>query len=134
LQNVIGAHLFDLNQDNPRQIEVILIRNATRKNTMISSKMNLIMHGAIVVAATFSVTSFALGQSNNTAWTDKLSKQLASEKQCEVAFFTQLVEITKGGKIYYSARSQCVDGRQFDGERLGDDAPFSIKACEVNVC
>jgi len=104
------------------------------KNTMISSKMNLIMHGAIVVAATFSATSFALGQSNNTAWTDKLSKQLASEKQCEVAFFTQLVEITKAGKIYYSARSQCVDGRQFDGERLGEDAPFSIKACEVNVC
>ena len=101
---------------------------------MISSKMKLIIHGTIVIAAAFSITSFAMGQSNNTAWTDKLSKQLASDKECEVAFFTQLVEITKQGKNYYSARAQCVDGRQFDGERLGDDAPFEIETCEVNVC
>ena len=101
---------------------------------MISSKMNLIIHSTIIIAAAFSLTSFALGQSSNTAWTDKLSKQLASEKECEVAFFTQLVEIPKKGKNFYSARAQCVDGRQFDGERLGENVPFLIETCEVNVC
>ncbi len=101
---------------------------------MISNKMNLIIHGVMAVVVAFSTSSLALGQSSNTAWTDKLSKQLASEKQCEVAFFTQLVEIPKQGKNYYSARAQCVDGRQFDGDRLGEDAPFQIETCEVNVC
>jgi len=101
---------------------------------MITAKKNQLILSTIIIAAALSGPSLVWGQSKNSAWTDKLSKQLASEKQCEVAFFTQLVEITKNGKNYYSARSQCVDGRQFDGERLGEDVPFTIEACAVDVC
>ena len=89
---------------------------------------------ALSILASLLVTTFAYAQSNNPAWTDKLSEQLAVEHECEVVFFTTVIETERDGKAYFAARSHCVDGRQFDGERHGKKGPFVIKACKVVVC
>ena len=80
------------------------------------------------------MTSFALAQSSNPAWTDDLSSQLAVSKQCEVSSFITVIETIKNNQIHYTARAQYVDGRQFDGERAGDTGQFLISACDVKVC
>ena len=95
--------------------------------TILSVTASLLIVSPILISQSFA-------QSKNPAWTDKLSEQLAVEQECEVAFFTTVVETERDGKNFYAARSHCVDGRQFDGERLGDAGKFEIKACKVVVC
>lgn len=86
------------------------------------------------IVAAVSIFSSVQGQSTDPAWTVDLLKQLDIAEQCEVMYFTTVIETTKGGKKFYSARAHCVDGREFDGERFGENSSFLIKPCEINIC
>ena len=101
---------------------------------MITGILKLRSHLTLSITAILLSGGLAIAQSSNPEWTNKLSQQLAVDEGCEVAYFTTLVETKKEGQNFYAARSHCVDGRQFDGERLGDEGPFEIKACKVVVC
>ena len=37
------------------------------------------------------------------------------------------------GQLFFEARAQCQDGRQFDAIRKGNMAPFRITKCEETV-
>lgn len=74
-------------------------------------------------------------QSNNPAWLETLSEQLALEQGCEVTYYIFLKKNELAGRMFYEARAQCLDGRQFDGARDGETMPFKISLCEqVAVC
>jgi hypothetical protein len=99
-----------------------------------ASKIKTTIRTCLPIAVAGLIASFAMAQSSNPAWTDELSSQLAVSKQCEVTSFTIVIETIKNNQIHYSARAQCVDGRQFDGERAGDKGQFLLSACDVKVC
>ncbi|MCB1386001.1 MAG: hypothetical protein KDJ80_08680 [Nitratireductor sp.] len=56
------------------------------------------------------------------------------DKQGEVAYFIRFEERELGGSKTYFARLQCVDGRQFDATRIGEDAEFRASLCEIQTC
>lgn len=91
---------------------------------------------SIIVASLMVLSSVAAShaQTENPAWLDDLQVQLAEEQECEVALFIKVTEDKLGGRTLYSARAQCVDGRQFDASRKEGDSTFVIKACDVAVC
>lgn len=76
----------------------------------------------------------AHAQSSDPAWLDDLNFQIATFKQCEVAYILNMREGTLGGQNTYEARVQCEDGRMFDASRIGDDAPFTFEKCDTQVC
>jgi hypothetical protein len=76
----------------------------------------------------------AHAQSSDPAWLDDLTFQIATFKQCEVAYILNMREGSLGGQNTYEARVQCEDGRMFDASRIGDDAPFTFEKCEIQVC
>jgi hypothetical protein len=105
-----------------------------KEKIMIVGTIKAIIRIGLPIAVAVSIANFAWAQSNNPAWTDNFSSQLAVSQQCEVAFFTTIIEKIENGQIHYSARAHCVDGRQFDGQRTGDKGLFVISACDVSVC
>lgn len=80
------------------------------------------------------LTSFSSAQTSDPAWLDTLNYEMEREKECEVAYYIRMKEGMLGTKKTYEARVQCVDGRQFDATRVGDDEDFEIKACEIEAC
>ncbi|WP_146149119.1 hypothetical protein [Nitratireductor sp. StC3] len=76
----------------------------------------------------------AAAQSTDPAWLDEITRAIAAEKQCEVAYFIAAREYELGGRQVFEARVQCVDGRQFDASRTGPDTDFTFEACAVRVC
>lgn len=82
------------------------------------------------IAMTFSV---ALAQSTNPAWLDEVTVQLALEEQCNVGYFISMKETELAGQLYFEARAQCEDGRQFDAVREGRIKPFKITKCKETV-
>jgi len=79
-------------------------------------------------------TSFTNAQSSNPAWLDSLHFQMERDKQCEVAYYIRTDEKELGAQRVYEARVQCVDGRQFDATRIGEDDEFDIRTCEIETC
>lgn len=79
------------------------------------------------------LTSQGLAQSSDPAWLDEATGQLAFEQDCEVSYFITMKESELAGRIFYEARAQCQDGRQFDVVRKGDMEPFKISKCEQTV-
>lgn len=77
--------------------------------------------------------SIALAQSTNPAWLDEVTVQLALEEQCNVGYFISMKETELAGQLYFEARAQCEDGRQFDAVREGRIQPFKITKCKETV-
>lgn len=88
----------------------------------------------MVLIAFVTLGSVALAQSQNPAWIEDLGIAMEQEKECEVAYFLNIQEGQLGSEPTYSARVQCVDGRQFDAERIGEFSDFEIRECEVQAC
>lgn len=99
---------------------------------MTNSMSYLRLGGA--VAAIFVCSSIALAQSSNPAWLEDLGFEMERLKECEVAYFLKTEEGELGGKPTYSARVQCVDGRQFDALRIGEDGEYEITTCDIQTC
>jgi hypothetical protein len=76
----------------------------------------------------------AFGQSSDPAWLDEMAAQLLLDEQCDVSIVMNLREGTLGGQNVYEARVRCDDGRMFDASRIGEDAVFTFKSCEIQVC
>lgn len=76
----------------------------------------------------------ASAQSSDPAWLDEMNYQLRVEKQCETSYIVRMQEGRLGDKTTYEARIQCIDGRMFDANRLGEVEPFTFKLCEQQVC
>lgn len=91
--------------------------------------------GAIAIAAIAALASgAAFGQSQDPAWLDELSDQLAVEHDCAVDYYINVREGTLGGRNTFEARAQCRDGRQFDGALTEPASMFTIEQCSVQVC
>ncbi len=78
--------------------------------------------------------NLANAQSSNPAWLEQVTAQLAQEQLCEVGFFISFKEGSLGGRNTYEARAQCVDGRQFDANKVEPALEFTLKECAVSVC
>lgn len=91
---------------------------------------------ALLVLGIFlpSLTSFSTAQTSDPAWLDTLNFEMEREQECEVAYYIRTKEGMLGTRKTYEARVQCVDGRQFDATRVGEDDDFEIKSCEVEAC
>ena len=76
----------------------------------------------------------AAAQSENPAWIETLNFEMEKNHECEVAYYLHIKEGELGGKTTYEARLQCVDGRQFDASRIGEEGEFTAKLCEVQTC
>ena len=76
---------------------------------------------------------YAIAQSTNPAWLDEVTMQLALEEQCNVGYFISMKETELAGQLYFEARAQCEDGRQFDAVREGRIQPFKITKCKETV-
>ena len=76
----------------------------------------------------------AAAQSENPAWIETLNFEMEKNHECEVAYYLRIKEGELGGKTTYEARLQCVDGRQFDASRIGEEGEFTAKLCEVQTC
>jgi hypothetical protein len=95
----------------------------------------MIMFRLIALAAALTVcSSIAFAQSSNPAWLEDLGFEMERLKDCEVAYYLRIKEDELGGQPTYEARVQCVDGRQFDAIRIGDDAEYDIKECDIQAC
>ncbi len=64
-------------------------------------------------------------------WHDELTRQIAHDEGCEVAFISQVIERDVNGKRLIMAKVHCEDKRSFDAIRVSDDFAFEFKACEV---
>ena len=73
-------------------------------------------------------------QSSNPAWLDSLNYQMEYEEACEVAYYIRIKEGVLGAEKTYEARLQCVDGRQFDANRVGEWEDFTVTECEIQTC
>ncbi|WP_394689870.1 hypothetical protein [Hoeflea sp.] len=89
---------------------------------------------AITAAMVLALTLLANAQSANPAWLDRLSEQLAIEKDCAVDYFLNMREGELAGRLTFEARAQCADGRQFDGSLTEPAEAFTISECGVQVC
>ncbi len=91
-------------------------------------------HLLIALSLLSLVAPTAFAQSSDPAWLDALNFQMERDQECEVAYYIKTKEFTLGAQKTYEARLQCIDGRQFDASRIGEDADFTIKRCEVETC
>lgn len=89
---------------------------------------------AIALAALLATSSSVFAQSSDPAWLEDMNLQIMLSEECEVSYIVSMREGKLGAKNTYEARVQCVDGRMFDASRIGDDEPFTFKACEIQVC
>lgn len=88
-----------------------------------------------ISAGSLLVALLAHAQSHDPAWLEDVTIQLALEKQCNVGYFISMKESELAGQLFFEARAQCVDGRQFDAVRKGNLEPFKITKCkEMAVC
>ena len=88
----------------------------------------------MVTALVWFSASITFAQTSDPAWLDTLNYEMERQEQCEVAYYIRIKEGALGAEKTYEARLQCVDGRQFDATRIGENANFEIKACEVETC
>ena len=87
-----------------------------------------------ILIAFLALSSVSLAQSNNPAWLEELGFAMEQRKECEVAYYLNIQEKQLGSEPVYSARVQCVDGRQYDAERIGEYTEFEIRECEIQAC
>lgn len=92
------------------------------------------LHILFAAAITVAMASAACAQSANPAWLDRLSEQLAVERDCAVEYFLNMKEGELAGRLTFEARAQCADGRQFDGSLTEPAEEFTISECGVQVC
>lgn len=76
----------------------------------------------------------AAAQSENPAWIETLNFEMEKNHECEVAYYLHIKEGELGAQKTYEARLQCVDGRQFDASRIGEEGEFTAKLCQVQTC
>jgi len=63
-------------------------------------------------------------------WQTLLNSRLMIEKNCEVMFYTGIVERTIDGKETVIAKAHCKDKRAFDVARSSQFELFTIKECQ----
>lgn len=63
-------------------------------------------------------------------WQDKLTRQMLSDYDCEVAFLSQVAERMVNGEKVVLAKVHCIDKRTFDAYRDSAFKPFEIHPCE----
>jgi hypothetical protein len=63
-------------------------------------------------------------------WQTLLNNRLMIEKDCEVAFYSGVVERTIEGKQTVIAKAHCKDKRSFDVSRSSQFELFLIKECQ----
>jgi len=94
------------------------------------TKVRLALALVLILASPLS----SAAQTSDPAWLDTLNFQMERDKSCEVAYYIRIKESLLGTDKTYEARLQCVDGRQFDANRVGELDDFTIKECEIQAC
>ncbi|WP_193370219.1 hypothetical protein [Pelagibius marinus] len=69
-------------------------------------------------------------QAQEEGWQSELTAQMARDYDCEVAFFSQVVEREVNGDLVILAKVHCLDKRTFDAYRDSAFQPFEIHPCE----
>ena len=80
------------------------------------------------------VSTSVLAQSSQPIWLDELKAQIFQDETCDANYFLNVREYELGGEKIYETKVQCVDGRQFDATRSGENERFVIKSCQPVVC
>lgn len=92
-------------------------------------------HVLSIITCIIIMPAQSLAQSNDLAWIETLTDQLAAVEDCDVGYFIHVKESELAGRIFYEAKAQCTDGRQFDASRTGENEPFKLSKCqETSVC
>ena len=73
-------------------------------------------------------------QSTDPDWLDRLTRQLAAERDCAVEYYVNIGESPLAGRMTFHARAQCADGRQFDATLIEPAESFSLSECGVQIC
>ncbi|PWW01504.1 hypothetical protein DFR52_102166 [Hoeflea marina] len=89
---------------------------------------------ALTAALGLALTAGVRAQSADPAWLDRLSEQLAVEKECQVEYFLAVKEGQLAGRPTFEARAQCTDGRQFDGALTEPAKEFNLSECGTRIC
>jgi hypothetical protein len=88
---------------------------------------------ALALAAAVAATVLALAlpaQAQKSDWQTLLNNRLMTEKNCEVVFYTGVVERTIDDKETVIAKAHCKDKRAFDVARSSQFELFTIKECQ----
>jgi hypothetical protein len=83
---------------------------------------------AAVAAAMAALAIPAAAQESN--WQALASSLLMTEKNCEVQFYSGVVERVIDGKQLVIAKAHCKDKRAFDVSRNSQFEPFTFKECQ----
>jgi hypothetical protein len=62
-------------------------------------------------------------------WQDDLSAQLRWDHQCQVAFYSGVIERLVNGQQVVIAKAHCEDGRTFDAIQHNELEEFEINEC-----
>lgn len=65
-------------------------------------------------------------------WQAKLSRQLAAEEGCVVAFYSQISIVQQNGREIVAARAHCEDQRAFDATRIAPAEVFDLRECATS--
>ncbi len=65
-------------------------------------------------------------------WQTKLTRQLAAEEGCTVAFYSQISVVRQNGREIIAARAHCEDRRAFDATRISPAEVFDLRECATS--
>lgn len=69
-------------------------------------------------------------------WQEDLAAQLRWDHNCEVSFYSGVIERTVNGEQIVIAKAHCEDGRVFDAVQRDEFADFEVNECtpEEQAC
>ena len=62
-------------------------------------------------------------------WQEDLALQMQWDHDCEVSFFSNVIERDVDGETVVIAKAHCVDGRVFDAIQRGAFEDFEVNEC-----
>jgi hypothetical protein len=65
----------------------------------------------------------------HASWQDDLTAQLRWDHQCQVAFYSDVIERLVNGQQVVIAKAHCEDGRVFDAIQKNELEEFQINEC-----
>ena len=86
------------------------------------------------LAAGAAVAEEDVAPPNEAHWRVVLKDQLKAEKACDLHEVITFQEIPLGNTVGLDGRISCIDGREFNFARKGDQPKFSLEACAPAVC
>ena len=81
-------------------------------------------HHGLIGATIWSATAQESG-----SWRFDVREEARETQQCEIAYFSHVVERTIKGEAVVMAKIHCDDSRAFDALRKGEDAFFTFTKC-----